>query len=298
MPYSQVESESHAKLYGDTPPDFPPPDPRRVTVLDALKRGGWLIVVLFTLIGTGAAVAVVQQMDRPYYAETQLTVAAPDLQQPGALTGFTDAAGSLASSYSRSVRADGVVSRAARSTEDTPADVRDRVSATPVPDSPIFRITASGETPSAAAGLANASTSALVHYVRTSASGGGAADELLRRYRKASGRVSSLSLTVDRLGQEFQLSRTPENRVRLEKARGELDVARLRASTLRQSYQQGGAAESSSLVNVQTRAEAADAWRDKAWQKYLFAGFVGGLLVGVALATLRAQGRARRYALG
>ena len=99
------------------------------------------------------------------------------------------------------------------------------------------------------------------------------------------------------MNQEFQQNPTPENRDRLEKARSELDVAKLRASTLRQSYQQGGGAESSPLVNIQTRAQAADAWRDKAWQKYVFAGVVGGILVGLALATLWAQRRARRSAL-
>jgi uncharacterized protein involved in exopolysaccharide biosynthesis len=299
MAYSPVDPKPRT----ETPPDFEPylrrasPEPPRVDLWDAI-RSGWFIVLALTLVAVAAAAALALRGGAEYTAKSQLAVAPPDLEQPGALTGFSDAAQGLASSYSRSVSADAVLDRTARATGLSRAQVRSRVDATSTPESPVFRISATGDTPEEAARLANAATAALVGYVRSNAgSGGGASGDPLEAYREAAAEAAAAGNVLDRVKTDYEALPTATNRERLETAQTEFDVADLRATALRESYLESGGA-AAALVRVESEADSGTAVRDKTWQKYVFAAGVAGLLIGLALAMLRAQSIARRRYAG
>lgn len=275
--------------------DFRPRAAPPVGLWDAF-RSGWFIVLAVTLLALAAAAALTLLGGSVYTAKTQLSVAAPDLEQPGALSGFSDAAESLASSYSRSVAADAVVGRTAQATGLSRAEVRGRVSATPVPGSPVLRVFASAPSREEAARLANEATTALVSYVRSGAGSAGE-DPALEEYRTAAREAAAADNALGRARGDYEALPSSANQARLERAQTNFDVASLRAAALRESYlESGGASSSSELVRLDSRADAGTATRDKSWQKYLFAAGVAGLLVGLALAMLRANARTRhRY---
>jgi len=292
MAYSPVDTKPRT----ETPPDFEPflrrtsPEPPRVDLWDAF-RSGWFIVLALTLAAVAGAAALTLRGGTDYTARSQLAVAPPNLEQPGALTGFSDAAQGLAASYSRSVSADAVLDRTARATGLSRGQVRARIDATSVPDSPVFRISAQGGSPEDAARLANAATTALVGYVRANA--GESGGDPLAAYREAAAEAAAAANVLERVEGDYSALQTPANAERLETAQTEFDVADLRASALRESYLESGGA-AAALVRVETEADAGTAVADKSWQKYVFAAGVAGLLIGMALALLRAQARARR----
>ena len=106
----------------------------RVGVWESAVRY-WPVVVLSTvaLVIVGAALALARSP--VYTAQARSQVGRLNLSIAGAVSGFSEAAQTLASSFSRAIGADGVVGPLARQFHTTTGEIRARLTATPVPSS-------------------------------------------------------------------------------------------------------------------------------------------------------------------
>jgi len=261
----------------------------RVSLWEAVRRW-WPGVLILGLLFLAVGLFVGFQRDPEYTAEARLTVGRLDVD-PASLATFASATQSLASAYSRAVDAEPVVRRVARRVGMEPNDVRAHVKASPVPESPVIRVTATGASEEAVIRLANATSRALVDYTSTLNRSSEDSRRLLVEYRRASREVARAQAFRDRLGQSAVGS---ERSRALEEADAQVDTARLRANSLASAFessQQGRG--SSKLVDVLTGAVGASSDRTSKVQLLGLLGLVAGLLLGVAIAGLRANRHVR-----
>lgn len=266
----------------------------RVGTFEAVRRN-WMLALVPVVLFVGAALIIGVQRDPVYTADTRMSVGGIDVTQPGALAGFAVAGESLATTYSRTIDAEGVVVAAARATGLSRQAVRDRIAAAPVPDSPVFRVSAEGPAPRDAAALANASAVALAAYVGNLARPRERSDRLFEDYREA---AREYNLALERRGDVEELyagDQSAANLQRMVDQRGETSAARLRLQGLQESYLKSiNARASSPGVTQLSKATGATSDRGSTLQLYLFVGLVAGVLGGIALARLHANRLVRR----
>jgi len=269
----------------------------QVSPVEAARRHWWIIVAS-VLAMAAIALALINSATPTYTAEAQLSIGRLDLTAPGALSGFSQGTSSLASAYSRAIHADRVVFPVARRLKLSPETVAARLSASPVPESPVFEVKATGRSAMPTVRLANAAARALVSYIEEINRRNPDARRLLSEFREAARDKAQLILERDRRDRELNESETAENERRVFVAREKLDVVSLRADTLRATYQATQAAQAStSLVQILTEASDARDDRSDTRQQFLFAAVAAGLVIGLALATLHDQRTARRRLL-
>jgi len=274
----------------------PPASPPYASLGYALRRYWWLVLIVVVLF-TAAGIYGARQRAPVYTAETRLAVGRVDTT-PGTLSTFTGAAQALAAQYSRTVRAEGVASRAARRVGLTSDQVAGRVGATPIPQSPVMRLTATGTSADGAVRLANAASAALIDYTTTLNRSNPDADRLLNQYRQSTAQVLTLRRDLTRALKRHSDNPTAKTRRRVDAARVDVSVAELRRDTLRATYDATGRTQgSTSLLQVLAPARAAASDRGRYVQTLGFVGFAVGLAVGLALAMLLATARVRRRTL-
>ena len=261
--------------------------PPRVAPLEAVSRE-WPVVAAVTVLCVAIAIAVALAAGRPYYAEVQFTLLPQDLGAPGALTGFPETAQALATSYSRAVDSDTVINR-------MPArlrrgDVKSRLEASPIPESPVFRVKARGDSAEEAVELVNAAAVALSEYAEDAVRPSDVGEALLEEYRERSRQVAALEQEKS----DLEDANGPSEE--LDQVTSELNVERLRAGALRDQYRSLQAVKPGALLTLQGEASVSDAYRSTGWLAYIGAGLLAGLLIGSALAIVRAQRRFRRFA--
>jgi capsular polysaccharide biosynthesis protein len=253
-----------------------------------------LLAIAPVVVLVAAAVFVANGRQVTYTAQSRVAIGSfnpsPD-QAPGAAFAGTQ----FASAYSRAITAQQVVRPVARETGLTPDQVASRLNASPVPDSPIVRITGKGPTAAAAVRLSGAATDALLAYVHRS-DNNVEAKTLLRRFRAAQARAATAHSAARRARVARDLSPSSSSaQRRLDDAQTEADTADLRASALRQSYLQRSQSETSGIpVRTLNTADSATGDRIKTMKVLVTIGVLAGLAVGVALATAFASSRDRR----
>lgn len=262
----------------------PPPT---VNVVRAMLWNWWIVllaVVLFVAIG--AAVALVRTPT--YTATARLAVGRIDITSPGALSGYAVATQALATGYSRTITAQAVAKPVAAKNSLSVKEVQSSVTATPVAESPIFRVDATSSSADQAVSLANDSSHALVEYAAHLNQDNPDSSRLYRQYRTASVlrkiAKQELHTAVEAVGSESSVSATTD----VAKAQSNFDAADLRVNALGKAYTasvQGQAA--TQLVQVISPATDATSDRGSVLMILAFVGIVIGLLVGGALATLR-----------
>jgi capsular polysaccharide biosynthesis protein len=261
----------------------------RVPVWEAVKRE-WAIVVVPALLLLGLGLFVGLSRPPKYTAEARLTVGRLDVD-PAALATFASATNSLASAYSRAVAAEPVVRRVTRKLKIPESRVRARVSATPVQDSPVIRVMATGKQEQPTVRLANATARALATYTTTLNRSNADSTLVLKQYRKAS---LDLSRASDRRDGLKQLGKGAVPKDELGAAEADVRSARLRVSSLATAYQSSQAGKGASqLVQPLSDASSADSDRLSIMEILAFAGLMAGLLIGIAVATVRANQFAR-----
>jgi capsular polysaccharide biosynthesis protein len=206
----------------------------------------------------------------------------------------------LASTYSRFIDARDVVEPVASRLGLDSTDVDERLSASPIPESPIFRVEGQGTSEAAAVELTEAATASLIDFIRRSNVEDARGEALLRRFqnaieetRQAEGRRDQAEARLDRNPLSRDAARS------LNQALAALEAARLRRETLRDLYRQSQA-ELVGSRGVEVLDPATDASSDRfLWlQVLLFAGLAGGLVIGVALAHLEERALRRRMGSG
>ncbi len=262
----------------------------------AAVRRHWFLMTLCVVVFVGAGAAYGLKRKPTYTARAKLSVGHVNLTAPGALSGYAQATTALASAYARAVDADGVVLPVARQAGLPAQTVRDRVDATPVPDSPIFRVDATGKNKGATIRLANLTTSALVAYITQLNQQVPDAPRLYARFVNATAKANAHRMTEQRLAKMIAQTPHPSSALRAAEVRSKTaaDTAAARAQALKQAYTNALAGQSNTqTVEILAPASSTRSDRTSKLEILLFAGLVAGLLVGTALATLRA-GRVRR----
>jgi capsular polysaccharide biosynthesis protein len=267
----------------------------RVGAFAAVRRHP--VIALIPVIALTALGVFVGLARTPTYAATaKLSVGRLNIAAPGALAGFQSAVSSLADAYSRSVSADGVVDPVSKELRISPRDVRRRLSATPIPGTPVFRVEAEGPTAAEAIRTANAASVSLIMYVDRLNRANPDAARLFRELNKAALANSRAVSAARRARKSFEAQPTASARQGLERAQGQATAAKVRLDALEQTYvtsQQGAGA--TSIVQILARASDAGSDRIRFLEVSVFAGLIAGIALGVALATLRANRLVRRY---
>lgn len=265
----------------------PPPSPPggRFTVLTALRRHA-IVALLPVMVLVAAAVALGLERKPTYTSEARLNVGGLNLTQQS-IEGYVTAVQALAVAYSRAIDAEGVVRPVARKTGLSPLYVAEHVSATPIQGSPVVRIQATGKDSAQVVRLADVAADSLVDYAIKLNAGRATSKQMLKRFLSASKRLQHVNEKRDRAAR-----RKTHN---LRSLQTQSDVADLRMRTAGILYQQSQSGQAMTEL-VQKLAPAARATSDRSsvLQKYVAAGALGGLLIGVGLAVARANALARR----
>jgi len=237
------------------------------------------MVPILALVGIAAVVGLTR--DPTYTADSRISVGRVDV--PAAtLPAVLVANATLAAGYARTIDAEPVAGPAGDAVGLSPAEARDRLSASPIRSTTLIRVEAEGPDQTDAVRLSNAGARSLINYVedldrRQETSG------VLRRFRIARARAERSKTILERL------RRTPNvNRARLEKARLDLGSASLQAETVGNEYRAlGGGSDAQDLLQFVAPAAEATSDRRSTVERLLLIGLVAGVLVGLLLALLR-----------
>ena len=260
--------------------DGHPPDSGRASRSDASfgaamrRHPSFVLAPVLGLL----ALALLSGMARTptYTASSRLAVGGLNATNPASFTGFADAAQQLAQTYSRSVQGDGVVGDVARRTNTSPGQVRSHLSAAPIPETPVFALTASSGSSDSAIQLSRQASQALVTEVDRASQADPA--RLLDEYRTAELERQQVSRRVDNVGATGGGS--------LAAAQAEKLAADARATSLRNAYE---ASQESGAVPLQIiqNADRASSDRLSVLQIRAFVAVVMGLVLGMALSLFR-----------
>jgi capsular polysaccharide biosynthesis protein len=268
---------------------------QRPTLLYALRRYWFLPALLVVLLGALAA-AVALARDPTYEAETLLVVGKVDVETPG-LSGFVATTESLASAYSRAVQTDAVLRPAGREVGESPGEVGSKVSASPVPESPVFRVRAESSSEKSAIALANATSRSLVTYIGEINRSSPRENDVIQQLTDALVELNRLEDRRDQLRATVRQTPTEANRDALARAEAEVQTTRLRTRTLGTAYRASQSESATNLVQVLAPARDASSDRRQKLQLFVLIGVGAGLALGIALARLRAN-RAAAQAAG
>jgi uncharacterized protein involved in exopolysaccharide biosynthesis len=275
------------------------PAPRpRIGLWEALRRQ-WQSVALVLILFVGAGVALGLNRIPVYTAESRLAVGRLDISAPGAVSGFATATQALASQYSRVVYARRVLRRVSRAVGVPPQEVAESISASPIPQSPIFTIEADAPSEAQAVALSSATSRALVGYITKLNRTNPDTPRLLRAFRRANLRQNRRRAEEERLEEAAALIPTAATREAAARAQTRTETAELEADTLSTAYQASRQSQAAtSLVQVLSRPSEATSDRWSVLQLYAFIGLVAACAVGLALAVAAAQRQTRRALAG
>ncbi len=211
-----------------------------------------------------------------YTAGTRLAVGGLSATDPVSLTGFADAAQQLAQTYSRSIQGDKVVAEVARQTGQSPRQVRSNLSAATVPETPVFTVEATSDSPDEAIELSRLASESLVAEADRATQDD--PEQLLEEYRDA-------EIALDDARSQAESAALTGGEV-LAEARAEVLAAEARAETVKTSYE---ASQRSGPVALQIlqRADQAGSDRLSRIQLLAFVAVLVGLVLGMALAVFR-----------
>jgi capsular polysaccharide biosynthesis protein len=259
----------------------------------ALRRP---LLVILPVVALAALAVVVAQLRKPTYtAESRVAIGSFNPSQDAA-PGAAYAGTQFAAAYSRAIGAHDVVAPVARQTGVPAGAVAGRVTATPIPDSPMLRIDGTGPSADAAIKMTNAATQSLLAYVRRSDVTGARATDVLNEFRAAQADASRAHNKVDI--RQKAVDREPDSdsaQRALDKSQTRADTLDLRVKALRTAYLQQAQSESSGIpVRTLNAAGAASSDASKSLKLLVTIGVLAGLAIGVALATAFEAGSARR----
>jgi|tagenome__1003787_1003787.scaffolds.fasta_scaffold20910291_2 capsular polysaccharide biosynthesis protein len=274
-----------------------PRSPRPAGLLYALRRY-WLVALLPMILFGALGVAYGNQRQPTYTASSRLIVGGLQLNTSGAQAGFATAVQGLAEAYSRAVTADNVIGPVARQFRTTPDAIRGSLNGTPLPNSPIFTITAVYPNERGAVQLANATSQALLRYLQKLYGNNPATQRLLRAYRRASETTNEKNALAAERKKRYDANQTRSNRDAYVRAKSEADSASLDQQAIGEQYTaaSGSNVGSSTIVQVLSGASAATSDHKAAMEKFGLIGVVIGLIIGLAAALALANRRVRRTA--
>jgi hypothetical protein len=289
----------------DAPPFPHPPTPRAEPPPSALGPlrpvvDRWPLVLVVVLLFVGGAVYVGLTRTPTYRAETQINVGRTDVRVQ-ALPGYVAGAATLANAYSRVVMSDEIVDRVASDLGVPKGQIKEDLTAAPVPENPILRIVGWGEDPDAAVRLTRTAAQELERYVARTDAASRSIEANLRQFREQSRKAEDLRRRLDRL--EAGASATAAagataeepSAAELSRLRVAYETAKLRADALGQMFRDRQV-ELASTAGIETISRPALAGDDRrsVLQRLVAVGVLAGVVVGSALAILLGARRRRR----
>ena len=266
----------------------------RIGVLESVRRHKFLAAL--PLIALVAIALLYGTLTTPSWtAESYQSIGRLDVNEPGTLAGFQEATETLAVTYARGIYAPSVVSAVSRRSGLSPDDVRSRLSAYTVPESAVFVVAAKESSEDDAIALSIEGSRALQRYIRTLNAENPNSVRLFREFRAESAKAARLREQYTQLARQFGATRSPAERRQLSALEARLAAAQLEREVASENYQDSQASQSAINV-VQTLAlpETADNNRWERLQLALFIAVAAGILLGLALATYRANRDVRR----
>jgi capsular polysaccharide biosynthesis protein len=267
----------------------------RIELLTAVRRH-WFVAIVPVVVLVAAAVAIGSKRPVKYTTTANLSIGHVYVSNPVGIPTIIEATQALAAVYSRAINSGAVVQdtrRRLRRVHVLP--VAGSLSATPIPQSPLIKVSAQSESQPGAIALANAGAAALAAYVNRQVRDNSASATIAARYLQASLAYRQSLATSKRLARRYTKDPNAASKAARDRAAAATDTAQLRRDALSASYQaavQGGA--SSVGVDVFSQASGTTSDRSQMMQILVFVGLVGGLAAGAALALLRASRDLRR----
>jgi len=277
-----------------TPLSSTPPVLPRIGVLESVRRHK-LLAALPTIVLVMAALAYGFVITPEYTAQSYQSIGRLDVNDPGTLSGFQEATETLAVTYARGIYAPSVVAEVSKKSGLSPDEVRSRMTAYTVPESAVFVVVGQGSSEDDAVELSIQGSEALQRYIRTLNAENPNSGRLFREFRRQSAKIARLRGDFLALQRQFGSDPTPAERAQLNRLETGVRTAELERAVAQENYQDSQA--SLSAINVvQTLAlpETADSDRLEQLQFALFIAVAAGILLGLALATWRANRDIRR----
>jgi hypothetical protein len=302
---TQTQTPANSRPPADVFEPYPSarrPEPAQSLIVAALSRYKWLVLGL-TLLLTAGGVAVGYKRKPVWSATSSVQVGQVNPNSPG-FYGFVQSATALATTYSRAITADGVLSIIHQKTGLTPQQAAARLTATPIPDGAAFSVIATGPTSQSTVNLANTAAAAMVAYEAAHHPGGNPtgsnATALYNQYRAQTQALARDKATVQRLQNKSvdPITGKPDpSDPAVVRAQSEADAAQGRANALAAAYTQAleNQQPSGTLLSPLASAHSATSDRKHKLELYGFAGLALGLLIGTAAAVLLEQRRVRRH---
>jgi hypothetical protein len=259
----------------------------------AIARHPFLFLFV-VLLCTAGGVYVGVKREPIYTAEARLNVGNVDVNSE-ALPGYVVATQSLAASYSRGIDSQEVVGPVAAALHRSQVDVANHIEASPIPESSVIRVEATGLDRDGAVRLVNAASQSLARYVRGLNPAGQTTDRLLAQYREAEIALARADETRRTIARRYAAKPTPDRRVALREATATLNTVKLRVQALAARYQSVQQDQPvNDFVQRLTTATTAASDRNSALAIRAFTGAVVGILLGAALVTALSNRRRRR----
>jgi len=266
----------------------------RIGVLESVRRHK-LLAVTPLLVLVAAALIYALVTTPTYTAVSYQSIGRLDVNEPGTLSGFQDATETLAVTYARGIYASSVVADVSKHSGLTPDEVRSHITAYTVPESAVFVVAAEGSSEDDAIKLSRQGSAALEKYIRTLNAENPNSVRLFREFRKKTAEIAQKREAYVQLANQFGDDRNASERKQLSDLETQIGAAQLQRQVAQENYQDSQASQSAINV-VQTLAlpDTADNDRLERLQIALFIAVAAGILLGLALATYRANRDIRR----
>jgi len=266
----------------------------RIGPWEAVKRYKLLtaLPVLVLLLG---AFAYGFGTNPKYTAESYQSIGRLDVSETGGLGGFKEATESLAATYSRGIYATSVVNEVSQRTGRSPDYVRSHLASFPVPDSAIYVVVGTGSSEDRAVELSVAGTQALQDYVEAINADNPNSVRLFDQFRAETARLSQLAVQLTRKRSAAGATPSPDERQELIRIQDRIAAVELRRDVARINYAESQ--NSQNLISLVQDLVIADEAKNDRWERLqmaLFIAVAAGLLIGIALATWRANREVRR----
>jgi hypothetical protein len=242
-----------------------------------------LLVVVCVLLCAGAGVAAGLLRSPKYKAESQVFVGSFDVRTV-AISGFVTASVQLADAYSRLASSDAVVVPVSQRLGLSRETVRNDLTSSNIPGSPVVRLDATGSNRRSAIRLARTATAVTIERVQRLTTGQSEAERLLRQFRQE---VHSAEL-AESAATRLRDSGATVSQSKLLAAQTRAETARLRATALGNLYNEVRSnARGAAQAHVIRNALSASDDRSEVLQRLILLGAAAGLVLGAGLATLR-----------
>jgi uncharacterized protein involved in exopolysaccharide biosynthesis len=253
------------------------------TAIAANKPLVCICALLFAVFGVLAGM----HRKGTYSSAATLQVGKVNPNSPG-FYGFVQSASDLATAFSRAVTAEAVLDAVHARLGLSAATAVSRLAAEPIPNSPAFRVIASGPTAKAAVNLANVASTALIAYEAHANTYSPEGHRLLGAYRAAELSLAHAKAAVARAEAARGEEPSAKANLRLENAQASQAAATLQAQALASGYQLSAqSATTRDLISPLAQAVTATSDRRSKIELLGFVGLLGGLVIGCALAALR-----------